>query len=169
MENKKISVGNEVIRFLVTGVICALADFLVMSLFMRITAPLGVVLQSLISLFAGFMVGVVMNYFLSTFWVFKGVEDQKKTKNKWFIVKFVILSAIAYGLSYGTYELCRIICDSAWGYNINSIGIDYIFTFTFWGDVVFWLYFAAFCLKTLVGLIWNYFTRKYILYKNKNA
>jgi hypothetical protein len=51
--------------------------------------------------------------------------------------------------------------------NINDADINYILKFTFWGDALFWLFFLAFFLKTLVGLIWNYFTRKYILYKRK--
>ena len=99
--------------------------------------------------------------------MFKGKQDNKVTKSTRFIVFFIILSAIAYGLSYGTYELCRIIFDASTHRNINEIGIDYILTFTFWGNLTFWLYCIAFVLKTLVGLIWNYFTRKYILYKRK--
>ena len=30
---------------------------------------------------------------------------------------------------------------------------------------IFWAYFVSFVVKTLVGLVFNYFTRKYILYK----
>lgn len=159
----------ELIKFLITGVVCAAADFLTTSLFLRICAGLPGPAQSAISLLAGFMVGVILNYILSTYWVFRGKQDTKVTKSVKFIVLFIIFSAIAYGLSYGTYELCRIIIWNAGSININDANINYILQFAFWGDALFWLFALAFVLKTLVGLIWNYFTRKYILYKRKNV
>ena len=164
--NKKENLW-ELVKFLITGVVCAIADFLTTSLFLKICVGLPLTAQSAIALLAGFIVGVTLNYILSTFWVFKGKQDRSVTKSTRFIVLFVIFSAIAYGLSYGTYELCRLIFNNAWSININEATINYILQFTFWGDALFWLYFLAFFLKTLVGLIWNYFTRKYILYKRK--
>ena len=157
----------ELIKFLVTGVVCALADFLTTSLFLKICSGLPTTAQSAISLLAGFLVGVTLNYILSTFWVFKGKQDRSVTKSKLFILLFVIFSAIAYALSYVTYEISRIVIANSSGYNINDANINYILQFTFWGDALFWLFFLAFFLKTLVGLIWNYFTRKFILYKRK--
>ena len=157
----------ELIKFLITGLVCAAADFLTTSLFLKVFAFLPGAAQSATALLLGFIVGVFLNYILSTYWVFKGKQDSKVTKSVGFIIAFVILSIIAYGLSYGTYELCRLIFNSAWNVNINDATIKYILQFTFWGDALFWLYFLAFFLKTLIGLIWNYFTRKYILYKRK--
>ena len=58
----------ELIKFLVTGVVCALADFLTTSLFLKICSGLPTTAQSAISLLAGFLVGVTLNYILSTFW-----------------------------------------------------------------------------------------------------
>ena len=157
----------ELIKFLITGVVCAAADFLTTSLFLRICNGLPSALQSALSLLAGFIVGVILNYILSTYWVFRGKQDSKVTKSTKFIVLFVVFSAIAYGLSYGTYEICRIVMQHATQVNINDANINYILQFTFWGDALFWLFALAFVLKTLVGLIWNYLTRKYILYKRK--
>ena len=170
IENKKNDNGRELIRFLITGVVCAAADFLTTSLFLMILKGLAenyAWLQSAIALLAGFIVGVILNYILSTYWVFRGKQDSAVTKSTRFIILFIILSAIAYGLSYGTYEVCRLIFNATAQRNINEIGIDYILTFTFWDNLTFWLYCVAFVLKTLVGLVWNYFTRKYILYKRK--
>ena len=158
----------ELIKFLITGVVCAVADFLTATLFLKICINLPKAAQSAISLLAGFIVGVILNYILSTFWVFRGKQDRTVTKSTKFVVLFVIFSAVAYGLSYGTYELCRLIFDPIVApQSINDATIEYIFKFTFWGDAMFWLFCAAFFLKTLIGLIWNYFTRKYILYKPK--
>ena len=158
----------ELIKFLITGVVCAAADFLTTSLFLKICAGLPGPAQSAISLLAGFIVGVILNYILSTYWVFRGKQDSKVTKSVLFIVLFIVFSAISYGLSYGTYELSRFIILKASSININDANINYILQFTFWGDALFWLFALAFVLKTLVGLIWNYFTRKYILYKRRS-
>ena len=157
----------ELVKFLITGVVCAAADFLTTSLFLRICNGLPSALQSALSLLAGFIIGVILNYILSTYWVFKGKQDSNVTKSTRFILLFVLFSAIAYGLSYGTYELCRVIIQASAKININDANINYILQFTFWGDALFWLFALAFVLKTLVGLIWNYLTRKFILYKRK--
>lgn len=159
----------ELVKFLITGVACAAADFLTMSLFLKICAGLPSALQSAIAILAGFIVGVILNYILSTYWVFKGKQDQSITKSTKFIVLFVLFSAVAYGLSYGTYELCRVVIENSAQININDANIRYILRFTFWGDALFWLFALAFVIKTFVGLVWNYFTRKYILYKRKDT
>ena len=109
----------------------------------------------------------ILNYILSTFWVFKGKQDRSVTKSTKFVILFVLFSAVAYGLSYGTYELFRFIFNATASININDCNIAYILQFTFWGEALFWLFAVAFISKTLIGLVWNYFTRKYILYKRK--
>ena len=169
-EEKKISTGNELVRFIITGALCALVDFLtsygVLALLNH--AGLSGFWATAISTTCGFIIGVTLNYLLSTFWVFKNVSNKEKTKTAKFIIAFVVLSAVAWGLSVGTMELCSLVCRSAWNIyideNVNEI-IKKVFTFTFWDDITFWAYFISFCLRTLVGLVWNYFTRKFILYK----
>ena len=81
----------ELIKFLITGVICAAADFLTTALFLMIFQFLAenlAWLQSAIALLAGFIVGVILNYILSTFWVFKGKQDKDVTKSKKFIILY---------------------------------------------------------------------------------
>ena len=168
MAQNKDNNTRELIRFLITGVVCALADYLTSVLFLKICFALPEAAKSAIALLAGFIVGVTLNYILSTYWVFKGKQDNKVTKSAGFIALFVLFSIIAYGLSYGTYELFRFIFIQTAHVNINNCNISYIFEFHFWGEALFWLFALAFVLKTLVGLIWNYFTRKYILYRRKD-
>lgn len=157
----------ELIKFIITGIVCALLDYLTCQLFLRICAPMNETWRIIISNTCGFIVGVIGNYFLSTYWVFKGKKDEKTVKSPLFITKFVILSIVACLLSIGTMVLCQIICQEVWNVEISNDQLQKIFTFTFWDDVVFWAYFISFCLKTLIGLIWNYLTRKYILYKEE--
>ena len=157
----------ELTKFLITGLVCAAADFLTTSLCLKIFSFLSGPALSAVALLAGFIVGVILNYILSTYWVFKGKQDAKVTKSAGFIIAFVLLSIVAYGLSYGTYELCRVIFWNTLKININEANISFIFQPKHWIEALFWLFVLAFFLKTLVGLIWNYFTRKYILYRKK--
>ena len=169
-EQKKISRKRELVRFIITGVACALLDFLVSYASLALLKKVGIVGfgATAISTTLGFIIGVVANYLLSTFWVFVNVTDKAKTKTAKFIIFFVLLSAVAWGLSVGTMELCSLVCLNAWGINIG-MGTEgmimELITFQFWGDEKFWAFFVSFCIRTIVGLVWNYFTRKYILYK----
>ena len=158
----------ELVKFLITGVVCAAIDYSIVVLFQWICRDLPGFANRAISVFVGFSVSVILNYILSTYWVFRGKQDSKVTKSTTFIILFVIFSAIAFGLSYGTYELSQYIIFISTNLDITDVVPEYILQFTFFGDTLFWLFTLAFVLKTLVGLIWNYFTRKYILYKRRN-
>ena len=61
--NKKENMW-ELIKFLITGVVCAIADYLTSVLFLKICGGLPDALKSAISLLAGFIVGVTLNYIL---------------------------------------------------------------------------------------------------------
>ena len=170
VEEKKISTGNEIFRFVVTGAICALMDFSISYLVLALLNKLGLqgFWATAISTTVGFLLSVIVNYLLSTYWVFKNTKNKESTKTPKFIAAFVLLSACAWGLSVGTMELCSYVCKSAWGIVIDEntdLIIKKVFTFTFWDDITFWSYFISFCIRTIVGLVWNYFTRKFILYK----
>lgn len=164
--NKKENMW-ELVKFLITGIAAAAVDALTVFLCHQLFAFLPDLASEAISIFLGFLVSVILNYILSTYWVFKGKQDESVTKSKRFVILFVIFSAIAFGLSFGTYWLCKVIFESTMGVNITEVQINYIIKFTFWGDLVFWMFAVAFVLKTLIGLIWNYFSRKYILYRRK--
>ena len=169
-ENKAYSKGKEIFRFIVTGILCALIDFVVsyflLALFVR--CGMNEWWANALSITCGFVVSVFINYLLSTYWVFLNVKDPSKSKRPLFILFFILLSAIGLLLSIGSMELCALVCKNAWGLDILNKAkniFEEIGSWTFWGDACFWAYFISFVIKTAVGLIWNYFTRKYILYK----
>ena len=168
--DKRTNRGLEVLRFLVTGIVCALIDFLVSYFVLAglVKANMDSGWANALSIAIGFLVSVIFNYLLSTYWVFRNVEDEKASKKPLFIFIFVLLSAGAMFLSIGTMQLCAIICLNAWNIDIISKAdtvVGEIFSFTFWGDMAFWAYFISFIIKTFVGLVWNYLTRKFILYR----
>ena len=159
----------ELFRFLVCGVAAALSDYLAAQLIVLIMGGVNEIVVTIISTMVGFIAGVIVNYLISTYWVYQNVDESVQTKSKRFITMFVILSFIAMLLSIGTMLLCDLVVTKGMGLDsivhlsivslIKENGIGFL------AVTNFWTYFVSFCLKTLVGLVWNYFTRKYLLYK----
>lgn len=77
----------EFLRFSVNGAVCFLIDWSVMMLLMRFTG-----LPDWLSIAAGFLVSVVVNYLICIFWVFDG------TKNQTVISKIIFLGSSVAGL-----------------------------------------------------------------------
>lgn len=168
--DRKKSRSLEILRFLVTGIVCALIDFVVSYFVLAglVKAGMDGGWANALSVAIGFLVSVIINYLLSTYWVFQNVRDEKASKKPLFILVFVLLSAGAMLLSIGTMQLCAYVCLSAWNVDIISKAdtiVGEIFSFSFWSDIAFWAYFISFVIKTFVGLVWNYLTRKFILYR----
>ena len=168
--DKKKSRLLELVRFLICGVAAALTDYLVCQLIIFVLPKtIGEMWITVISTAIGFIFGVVVNYLISTFWVYQNVDKNVQTKSKKFMFWFFILSLIAMLLSIGAMLLCDVVI-------VNALHMDSIvklsimelikeFGIGFLSQAIFWAYFVSFVIKTLVGLVFNYFTRKYILYK----
>ena len=171
MSDRKTSRTWELFRFLVCGVAAALTDYLFCQLVVLLLHNhLSEIWVTIISTAIGFIFGVVVNYLISTFWVYQNVDKDVKTKSKMFITLFIVLSLCAMLLSIGAMLLCNLVIVSAWGneYNIVNLSVMELIKehgVKFLGQGLFWAYLISFCIKTLVGLVFNYFTRKYILYK----
>ena len=161
--------GWELFRFLVCGVAAALSDYLFAQLVVLIMGNINEIVVTIVSTAVGFIVGVVVNYLISTYWVYQNVDKNVQTKSKRFILLFVLFSFIALVLSIGTMLLADLVVTR--GMNLDSIVNVSIITLikdngiAFLANANFWSYFISFVLKTLVGLVWNYFSRKYWLYK----
>lgn len=169
--NHKTSKWWELLRFLVCGVVAALLDYLTCQLIvMACGNSLNDFWTIALSTMAGFVVGVITNYIISILWVYQNVDKSVNQKSKKFIALFVLFSFVGMMLSVGTMYLCELVCVSAWGKEASIVNTQLIALIKdngigFLGQIAFWRYFIAFCLKTLVGLVFNYFTRKYILFK----
>ncbi len=175
MIDKKTNRGLELVRFLICGVAAALTDYLFSQLIVLLLHnAIPKVWVTVISTAVGFIFGVIVNYLISTFWVYQNVDKSIQTKSKRFIMWFVILSLAAILLSVGSMLLCNLVIVSAWGEEANIVNLSVMELIKengigFLKIAVFWAYFVSFCIKTLVGLVFNYFTRKYILYKEPKA
>ncbi len=168
--DKKKNKWLELLRFAVCGLVSALIDYIICQLIVLAFSNTGVdkFVITAISTATGFIVSVIVNYLISTFWVYQNVKDEKAAKTPKFILFFILLSIGALILSVGAMEICNLLTEAIWHFNVVDDSIMELIKNFGWGflkEQVFWAYIVSFGIKTLVGLVFNYFTRKYILYK----
>jgi len=100
VKNKE-SLKGEIIRFIITGLIATIVDFGFYSLTSFILQKIGMKAESIwitiISTFIGFIFGVVINYFLSVYWVFQNVDKKKQKEHK--NTKVIIFYKITFQLN----------------------------------------------------------------------
>lgn len=142
MEQKK-SRTAEVIRFALTGGVCFLVEIAVLIL---LKGRLGI--DTLIATPIAFLVSVILNYLLCVVWVFRG------TKNRGTGAKagFLITSLIGLGLNELLMFLFRLI-----------LGEDKPILML--GNRLINMYILNKCLATLIVMIWNYFSKRAVLYR----
>ncbi|MBE6886695.1 MAG: GtrA family protein [Oscillospiraceae bacterium] len=141
-------------RFIFVGGTATVVDMLVGLLFRNlvITAPLMVEifsqtvdLQDVLSGAAGFLFGLVANYFLTIIWVFKR-DDINRVKE---FTVFAIIGLVGLVINSGVMALCGLVLTEG-----GPVGADLLFL-------------IKKAIATLVTLIWNFTARKLILYRNK--
>lgn len=144
----------EIIRFLIVGGIATIIDMLCMGITMYamqkdiyssfinvfINAPSPSTMATIVGTTVGFIAGLIINYILSILFVFNEKGDSKSTKG--FLI-FVLLSAIGLFINIiGTY-----------------IGYDLL-------HIHQWI---VKILMILVVLVYNYISKKLILFRNKKV
>ncbi len=142
MEQNK-SRAAEVIRFALTGGICFVVELAVLIL---LKGRLGI--DTLIATPIAFLVSVILNYLLCVIWVFRG------TKNRGAGAKagFLITSLIGLGLNELLMLLFRL-----------TLGEDAVILTL--GTKEINMYVLNKCLATLIVMIWNYFSKRAVLYR----
>ncbi len=138
---KPASRVGEIIRFVITGGVCFLVEFVVLVL---LVDTLG--LDTLVATPIAFAVSVVVNYFLCMAWVFEGTKDSGAAAK----VGFAVTSVIGLLLN----ELLMLLFRVTLGETtviVTVLG----FTVT--------MYMLNKCLATLLVMVWNYFTKRAVL------
>lgn len=145
----------EILRFIIVGVVCTLVDFGVSALVQYVIYPtpekyvfLGMTITFNIFLAAlfGFIFGVITNYILSIVIVFKNVENKKTSRSVGGFMLFVLLSTIGFFINYAIKELGNMII------NMETNFLWFVFVFG---------------IATFIVLIYNYISRKLILFRPK--
>lgn len=172
--------GKELLRFFVIGVGTTIIDFIFYSLTSYLLRNSGfniAIWVTVISSIAGFLTGTLFNYFFSYLWVYQNFDKTKyKEHQKTRILMFFVLSMI--GMLIGVAIMTIFKVSYFYGLNIDidtwsnvdippdlaifpKIGF---FIKTCLCSPTFWLFASAFCSKTIVTLIFNYYSRKKFLF-----
>lgn len=164
VEKKPDSKRAEIIRFLVIGVVATIFDFgtkLLVSSWMK---GLNEWLILGISTFAGFVIGVIVNYVFSVLWVFQNVADKGAAKKQSKFWLFVLLGFIGLLISEVIFYVFHYLFINVSDINIvdgsNSPKGILKGDWSFLSDKNFWIYAVIFCVSTLIVLVWNYKSRK---------
>ena len=136
---------KEIIRFAVSGGVCFLIEFALLVL-LRDTCGLDTLVATPIA----FTVSVIVNYLFCVKWVF---PDAGKRGNKARIA-FFVSSIMGLFLNEGLMWLFRVIFG-------EDAVVFTVFSFTVT------MYMVNKVLATLIVMVWNYITKRYILKKLK--
>ena len=142
MEQKR-SRTAEVIRFALTGGVCFLVELGVLIL---LKGRFGI--DTLIATPIAFLISVILNYLLCVVWVFRG----KKNRGAGAKAGFLITSLIGLGLN----ELLMLLFRMTLGEDAVILTL---------GSRTFNMYVLNKCLATLIVMIWNYFSKRAVLYR----
>ena len=153
MKQSKKEIFFEIIRFLLVGGLATICDYLVFYLFnVHILKSIDIKFNTIISTTLGFITGLLVNWFLSTF-VYKNINKDLLSKRTVFI-KYIILCLFGYLLTLLIMTLTTPIHNNL---IITIFNIDIA--------VYKWLFKI---LMTLIVLIINYLGRKFFVFKDKS-
>ena len=136
----------EFARYVIVGGISALVDMGVnyVMLYYILGGTKDDRLYVALSVTAGFIVGIAVNYILSNIFVFRTDEQKKKGRTVGAFMIYLAVGVVGYGLTVGLTLLGTLL--------IGESGIWYL---------------LMTCVAKGVVLIWNYVGRKILVYKGK--
>lgn len=167
----------EIVRFLVTGVLATLVDAGVFFLLMKFVFNglveeggengWGGYLAWGISTTISFLASCLFNFFISRLWVYQNVDKNINTKTQKAFWTYVGLAAIGWLIGLGIQEAGVLLCNQLY----PDLNLTANFTKVSWSDLwneaglAFWAFAIIFVIKTCVTLVYNYLTRKFIIFK----
>lgn len=163
----------ELIRFLIVGVYGTLIDYVVevwcTSIFSSWIAGAGIIVAFFVQFFIsiiGFVVSTPATWSLSSVWAFRNYQNEAENKSLKGALKFTFWAFLGL-LGASIIQFLGYMTFLQWsGLNINILAID--FSSLFSSDInIFVAYTIVFVLKTGFNTVFNYLTRKFILYKKQ--
>ncbi len=174
-DRKKKSLSREILRFVIVGVICTLIDFLVQFLLLWVFETnlstyegWGSYVAFAIAVTVAFLVANAVNFLFSRFFVFQNVDEKADTKSPKAFLIYLGLGAGGWLIGVGLQELGVWICQEFLAIPNLSLDIVNAFDDVLAGGVIgeaFWAFLVIFCTKTIVTMIYNYVTRKLVIFR----
>ncbi len=157
MDDKKKKLIKELLRYLVAGGSAFVFDLITKTLFHSLILPADMGTFSVfgfeneirvtLATTAGFLVGLIVNYVISIFFVFTSESQKERGKGiKPFLI-YLAVSIVGLLVNIGVTQL---------GCNLLSIGKENTIMFMFIS-----------CVAAGIALIWNYIGRKVLVYKGE--
>ncbi len=152
--------NKEVVRFLLVGVLATGVDLLVRVIFNSLFNDVLTKEWNLaLSFTFGFVLSLILNYVLSTLYVFKGKRRLGDVKA---LTLFIVTSIFAFIVGLGLFYLCSFLFSLG---NIDITSFNVFDIFTSFISLSFWMYLVSFIIQTLITLIINFILRKRVIYK----
>ncbi len=183
-QTKKNSRLGEVFRFIVIGCLCTLIDLVIeyalgllfadnLSLLGSTTVDGNVVpgygsyIALAICVTMGFVISMVVNFFFSRKWVFQDVDKNTNYNTPKYFWSYAGLSFGGLLLGIAIQCFCLWLVNEIWHMNLSLDPFQKVdWTKLFHKDSIsIWAFFAVFCIKTLIVLVYNYWTRKHLIFK----
>lgn len=173
-ERHKKSRGFEILRFIIVGIICTIIDFAVQFSLMKWAFPAlvakgawGEYLSWAISVTVAFLVANFVNFFFSRLWVYQNVDKNINTKSAKAFFFYLLLGVGGWLVGLALQEIGVLIVNLSWpelalSYDFTKVTIGELFQE---GGLAFWAFFLIFVIKTCVTMVYNYLTRKFLIFK----
>lgn len=175
-EKHRKSLFREIVRFLVIGVLCTIIDFAIQFVLLKYAfannltimwEPYGGYIAFGVSVTIAFLVANFINFLFSRLFVFRNVDKNINTKTQKAFWTYVGLGAIGWLIGLAIQETGVVLSNLLWDLNI-SLDI----TKVSWSDlfqeagISLWAFVVIFAIKTLVTMIYNYVSRKFVIFKS---
>lgn len=176
-ERRKKSRVREIIRFIITGLIATAIDAVVFFVLMKYVfnglasqggdGGWGGYVAWGISTTISFFVSCVVNFFISRLWVYQNVDKSINTKTQKAFWSYAGLAAFGWLIGLAVQEGGVVLCNFLW----PELKLSTDFVKVSWTDLwneaglAFWAFATIFVVKTCVTLIYNYLTRKNLIFK----
>ncbi len=181
---KKNSRLGEIFRFIVIGCLCTLIDLVIEYalglLFASNLSQLGSTtvdgnvvpgygsyIALAIGVTLGFVISMIVNFFFSRKWVFQDVDKSTNYNTPKYFWSYAGLAFGGLLLGIAIQCFCLWLVNEIWHMNLSLDPFQKVdWTKLFHKDSIsLWAFFAVFCIKTLIVLIYNYWTRKHLIFK----
>ena len=146
----------EIFRFLLVGGTATVVDYAITYLFFHFILPeslVGFFLATTFSVIFGFTCGLLINWFLSVYFVFRAVKNKAESSSKKAFLIFTLIGVIGLGITW-----------------LGMLLVDVLPAFQIFGAENFlgepWKWWMMKVVMTCIVLVWNYVGRKLLVFKS---